>query len=130
MYNYLIPNCDVHLKIGDTVYKLFYDDVTFHIEKTKIINIEKRTHKPHSYLSLEMTDTYFICEDGYEFELGDIDQNIYAYKKCYLFSSLDKLKKCVKQEIEESIYSTRMLIEKYQHRLNVLKNRHKLYENC
>lgn len=126
MYNNLIPNRDVHLKIADTVYKLFYDDVTFHIEKTKIINIEKRTHKVRG-LPFELTDIYFICEDGYEFELGDVDRN--TYKKCLIFSSLDKLKGYVKQDIEESIYSTRMEIEKYQHKLNILENRKKLYEN-
>ena len=76
---------------------------------------------------LVITDTYFICEDGYEFELGDVDQNV--YKKCQVFSSLDKLKGYVKQDIEESIYSTRMEIEKYQHKLNILENRKKLYEN-
>lgn len=127
MYNYLIPNYDVHLKNGDTVYKLFYDDVTFHIEKTKIINIEKRIHKVSARLPLEIIITHFICEDGYEFELGDVDKNI--YKRCQVFSSLDKLKKYVKQEIEESIYSARMMIEKYQHELNILENRKKLYEN-
>ena len=43
MYNCLIPKRDIHLKVGDTVYKLFYDDVMFHIEKTKIINKEEVT---------------------------------------------------------------------------------------
>ena len=126
MLNCLIPKRDIHLKVGDTVYKLFYDDVTFHIEKTKIINIEKRTHKVCGF-PLVITDTYFICEDEYEFELGDVDQNI--YKKCQVFSSLDKLKGYIKQDIEESIYSARMEIEKYQHKLNILENRKKLYEN-
>ena len=126
MYNFLIPNCDVHLKIGDTVYKLFYDDVTFHIEKIKIINIEKRTHRACG-LAFENIITYFRCEDGYEFELGDVDRN--TYKECLIFSSLNKLKEYVKQDIEYSIYSTKMLIEKYQHELNVLENRKKLYEN-
>lgn len=126
MYNCLIPKRDIHLKVGDTVYKLFYDDVTFHIEKTKIINIEKRTYKACG-LALEMTYTYFICEDGYEFELGEVNQNI--YKNLQVFSSLDKLKGYVKQDIEHSIYSTRIEIEKYQHKLNILWNRKKLYEN-
>ena len=126
MYNNLIPNCNVHLKVGNTVYKLFYDDVTFHIEKTKIINIEKRNHKACG-LAFEITITYFICEDGYEFELGDVDRN--TYKNFLIFSSLDKLKEYIKQDIEHSIYSTRMLIEKYQHKLNILENRKKLYEN-
>ena len=126
MFNSLIPTCDVNLKIGDTVYKLFYSDVIFHIEKIKIINIEERTHTVHG-LPFEFTDTYFICEDGYEFELGEVDKNI--YKKCQVFSSLDKLKECVRQDIEKSIYSTRMLIEKYQRKLNILEHRKKLYEN-
>ena len=126
MYNYLIPTCNVHLKNGDIVYKLFYDDVTFHIEKTKIINIEKRTHKACG-LSFGITITYFTCEDGYEFELGDVDRN--TYKECQVFSSLDKLKEYVKQDIEYSIYSTRMQIEKYKRKLNILENRKKLYEN-
>jgi len=126
MYNCLIPNPDVHLKIGDTVYKLFYDDITFHIEKTKIINIEKRHYKACG-LAFENTITYFICEDGYKFELGDVNRN--TYKEYLIFSSLDKLKEYVKQDIEESIYSTRMLIEQYQHKLNILENRKKLYEN-
>lgn len=124
MYINFIPRDNVNLKIGDNVYKLFYDDVTFHIEKTKIINIEKRTHKS-CYSPLEIIDTYFICEDGYEFELGNVDKNI--YKKCQVFSSLDKLKECVKQKIEESIHSTRMLIETYKRKLNILENRKKLY---
>ena len=128
MLNYLIPKCDVHLKIGDTVYKLFYNDITFHIEKTKIINIEKRNHKVRG-LPFELTDTYFICEDGYEFELGEVDKDINIYNKCNVFSSLNKLKECVRQEIKESIYSTRMEIEKYQRKLNILENRKKLYEN-
>ena len=123
----LIPNYDVHLKEGDIVYKFFYDDVIFHIEKTKIINIEKRTYKVSKRLPLEITDTYFVCEDEYEFELGDVNRN--TYKKCLIFSSLDKLKEYVKQDIEESIYSTRMEIEKYQHKLSILENRKKLYEN-
>ena len=127
MYNFLIPNYDLHLKIGDTVYKLFYDDVTFHIEKTKIINIEERIHKVLACAPLEITKTYFICEDRYEFELRDVDQSI--YKKCQVFSSLDKLKKYVKQEIEESIYFTRMTIENYQQKLKILENRKKLYKN-
>lgn len=129
MYFSLIPKCDVHLKIGDTVYKLFYDDVTFHIEKTKIINIEKRTHKFSVRFPLEITDIYFICEDGYEFELGEVDKDINIYNECQVFSSLNKLKECVRQEIKESIYSTRMEIEKYQRKLNILENRKKLYEN-
>jgi len=127
MINCLIPKRDIHLKVGDTVYKLFYDDVTFHIEKTKIINIEKRTRELYTCFPLVITDTYFICEDGYEFELGEVDQNT-SYKKCKVFSSLDKLKGYVKQDIEHSIYSTRNLIEKYQHKLNILENRKKLYE--
>ena len=127
MYNCLIPKRDIHLKVGDTVYKLFYDDVTFHIEKTKIINIEKRTRELRTCFPLVITDTYFICEDEYEFELGEVDQNV--YKKCQVFSSLDKLKEYVKQDIEESIYSARMEIEKYQYKLNILENRKKLYEN-
>lgn len=127
MLNCLIPKRDINLKVGDTMYKLFYDDVTFHIEKTKIINIEKRTRELYTGFPLVITDTYFICEDGYEFELGEVDQNV--YKKCQVFSSLDKLKGYVKQDIEESIYSTRMEIEKYQHKLNILENRKKLYEN-
>ena len=126
MHNFLISNYDLHLKIGDTVYKLFYDDVTFHIEKTKIINIEERIRSLPVYVP-EITKTYFICEDGYEFELGDVDKNI--YKKCQVFSSLDKLKKYIKQEIEESIYFTRMELENYKRKLKILENRKKLYEN-
>ena len=127
MHDFLIPNYDLHLKIGDTIYKLFYDDVTFHIEKTKIINIEERIRRVPACVPLEITITYFICEDGYEFELGDVDKNI--YKKCQVFSSLNKLKKYIKQEIEESIYFTRMTIENYQQKLKILENRKKLYEN-
>lgn len=125
MLNYLIPKCDVHLKIGDKVYKLFYDDVTFHIEKTKITNIEERIH---NIRGLPLRETYFICEDGFEFELGEVDKDINRYNEYNVFSSLDKLKECVRQEIKESIYSTRMQIEKYQHKLNILENRKKLYE--
>ena len=128
MHKHLIATCDVNLKIGDIVYKLFYDDVTFHIEKTKIINIEERSHKLYVDFPLEITDTYFICEDGFEFELGEVDKDINRYNEYNVFSSLDKLKECVRQEIKESIYSTRMQIEKYQHKLNVLENRKKLYE--
>jgi len=86
----------------------------------------KKNYKTRGGLPFGITDIYFICEDGYEFELGDIDKNI--YKKCHVFSSLDKLKECVRQEIKESIYSTKMLIEKYQHKLNILENWKKLYE--
>lgn len=125
MFKHFIPTCDVNLQIGDIVYKLFYDDVTFHIEKTKIINIEEQTHKVHG---LPFKETYFICENGFEFELGEVDKDINRYNEYHVFSSLDKLKECVRKEIRESIYSMRMLIEKYQQKLNILENRKKLYE--
>lgn len=116
------------LCVGDFIYELVFDDVNFNISKTKIIRIDER--ETNDYFLLFSKCYVYVCEDGLEFDLSDIDKG-YVPKECdcYIFSSLDMCKDFIKQHTKEKINQLKSTIAYYQYKLEVWENRNKLYND-